>query len=119
MHEQLLTVEEIAVTLAGFTALIGFLGRARRDEDRQAAAFMLRLMLEASLFVAALALFPLLPLNLGVSYAELTAAGYAGLQPPCDTFWGARYAIVEDPDGNHVGLMSPLDPARRSRPPAV
>lgn len=52
-------------------------------------------------------------------YAELTGAGYSGLQPPYDTFWGARYAIVEDPDGNHVGLMSPLDPARRSRPPAV
>jgi len=52
-------------------------------------------------------------------YAELTSAGYAGLQPPYDTFWGARYAIVEDPDGNHVGLMSPLDPARRGRPPSV
>lgn len=52
-------------------------------------------------------------------YAELTGAGYVGLQPPYDAFWGARYAIVEDPDGNHVGLMSPVDPARRSRPPAV
>jgi hypothetical protein len=26
----------------------------------------------------------------------------------------ARYAIVEDPDGNAVGVMSPVDPARRS-----
>lgn len=52
-------------------------------------------------------------------YAELTRAGYSGLQSPYDTFWGARYAIVEDPDGNHVGLMSPPDPARRSRPPAI
>jgi catechol 2,3-dioxygenase-like lactoylglutathione lyase family enzyme len=52
-------------------------------------------------------------------YAELTAAGYTGRQPPYDTFWGARYAIIEDPDGNHVGLMSPLDPARRSAPPAL
>ena len=52
-------------------------------------------------------------------YAELTAAGYSGRQPPYDTFWGARYAIVEDPDGNHVGLMSPLDPKRRSAPPEI
>ena len=50
-------------------------------------------------------------------YQELTAAGYRGQQRPYDTFWGARYAIVEDPDGNPVGLMSPSDPERRSWPP--
>lgn len=49
-------------------------------------------------------------------YAELTSAGYAGQQEPYDAFWGARYAIVEDPDGNPVGLMSPIDPARRTSP---
>ena len=52
-------------------------------------------------------------------YAEMVAAGYAGRQPPYDAFWGARYAVIEDPDGNHVGLMSPLDPARRRMPPAL
>ena len=52
-------------------------------------------------------------------YAELVAAGYTGHQPPYDTFWGARYAVIEDPDGNHVGLMSPLDPAKRGAPPAL
>jgi len=51
-------------------------------------------------------------------YAELTAAGYPGRQPPFDAFWGARYAIVADPDGNDVGLMSPVDDARRTWPPA-
>lgn len=50
-------------------------------------------------------------------YAELTAAGHAGRQPPFDAFWGARYAIVADPDGNDVGLMSPIDEARRTWPP--
>jgi catechol 2,3-dioxygenase-like lactoylglutathione lyase family enzyme len=49
-------------------------------------------------------------------YADLTAAGYAGRQPPYDAFWGARYAIVQDPDGNDVGLMSPIDPAGRYTP---
>jgi uncharacterized glyoxalase superfamily protein PhnB len=52
-------------------------------------------------------------------YGALTAAGHPGLQPPYDTFWGARYAVVGDPDGNHVGLMSPIDPARRTAPPAL
>jgi uncharacterized glyoxalase superfamily protein PhnB len=47
----------------------------------------------------------------------LLAEGAQGLQPPYDAFWGARYAIVEDPDGNPVGLMSPVDPARRARAP--
>ena len=50
-------------------------------------------------------------------YAELTSAGYAGRQSPFDAFWGARYAIVADPDGNDVGLMSPLDESRRTWPP--
>lgn len=52
-------------------------------------------------------------------YADLVGAGYKGLQPPYDAFWGARYAIVEDPDGRQVGLMSPPDPERRGPPPPV
>jgi catechol 2,3-dioxygenase-like lactoylglutathione lyase family enzyme len=50
-------------------------------------------------------------------YADLTGAGAPGQQEPFDAFWGARYAVVEDPDGNAVGLMSPIDPTRRSDQP--
>lgn len=50
-------------------------------------------------------------------YAELTSAGHPGRQPPFDAFWGARYAIVADPDGNDVGLMSPIDESSRTWPP--
>jgi catechol 2,3-dioxygenase-like lactoylglutathione lyase family enzyme len=49
-------------------------------------------------------------------YADLMSAGYVGQQEPYDAFWGARYAIIEDPDGNPVGLMSPVDPGRRTAP---
>jgi catechol 2,3-dioxygenase-like lactoylglutathione lyase family enzyme len=49
-------------------------------------------------------------------YSDLTEAGYRGQQEPYDALWGARYAIVEDPDDNAVGIMSPVDPARRSDP---
>ena len=52
-------------------------------------------------------------------YAEMTTAGYAGLQAPYDAFWGARYAVVEDPDGIAVGLMSPISPDFKSLPPDV
>ncbi|HZP29621.1 MAG TPA: VOC family protein [Acidimicrobiia bacterium] len=51
-------------------------------------------------------------------YADLVAAGYEGRRPPYDAFWGARYAIVADADGNDVGLMSPIDPDRRYVPDA-
>lgn len=50
-------------------------------------------------------------------YADLTGVGHRGLQSPYDAFWGARYAVVEDPNGVAVGLMSPLDPAKRNWPP--
>ena len=50
-------------------------------------------------------------------HATLSAVGYPSQQLPCDAFWGARYAIIEDPDGNSVGIMSPIDPAYRRTPP--
>jgi catechol 2,3-dioxygenase-like lactoylglutathione lyase family enzyme/mannose-6-phosphate isomerase-like protein (cupin superfamily) len=49
-------------------------------------------------------------------YTNLTRAGYHAQQQPYDTFWGARYTVIEDPDGNAVGIMSPIDPDRRSHP---
>lgn len=52
-------------------------------------------------------------------HARLVAQGHPDSQPPYDTFWGARYAIVVDPDGHHVGIMSPSDPERRRGPPAI
>ena len=50
------------------------------------------------------------------TYAALTTAGAVARQEPYDAFWGARYAVVTDPDGNDIGLMSPKDPAKRYTP---
>ena len=50
-------------------------------------------------------------------HARVTAAGYRSQKAPEDAFWGARYAIVEDPDGNPVGIMSPSDESKRRPPP--
>ena len=52
-----------------------------------------------------------------VTYARLVEAGFEGRQPPYDAFWGSRYAVVADPDGNDVGLMSPPDEGKASWPP--
>lgn len=52
-------------------------------------------------------------------YADLTGAGYSGLQAPYDAFWGSRYAVVEDPDGVAVGLMSPRSAEHCAPPPEV
>jgi catechol 2,3-dioxygenase-like lactoylglutathione lyase family enzyme len=49
--------------------------------------------------------------------ASLVADGVPVQQEPYDAFWGARYAVVSDPDGNGVGIMSPIDPARRRDEP--
>jgi uncharacterized glyoxalase superfamily protein PhnB len=49
--------------------------------------------------------------------AALAADGVPVQQQPYDAFWGARYAVVSDPDGNAVGIMSPVDPARRRDEP--
>jgi uncharacterized glyoxalase superfamily protein PhnB len=48
-------------------------------------------------------------------FAELTAAGHRPVQPPFDAFFGSRYAIVADPDGNDVALMSAPEAERRDR----
>jgi len=50
--------------------------------------------------------------------ATLAAEGVPVQQEPFDAFWGARYAVLSDPDGNGVGIMSPIDPATRSEPPS-
>lgn len=50
------------------------------------------------------------------TYRDLTSVGYVGQQEPHDAFFGARYAVVTDPDGNAVGLMSPIGRSRSTIP---
>jgi len=40
-------------------------------------------------------------------YADLVKAGAEAHKEPWDAFWGMRYAIVHDPDGNSVELFCP------------
>lgn len=47
------------------------------------------------------------PAEVDTTYQELVNAGYDGHKQPWDAFWGQRYAIVKDPDGNDVALFAP------------
>lgn len=49
-------------------------------------------------------------------YTDLTQAGYGAHLAPIDAFWGSRFAIVDDPDGNVIGLHSPPDDTKKSAP---
>ena len=40
------------------------------------------------------------------TYADLVGAGHEGHLEPWDAFWGQRYAVVHDPDGNTLSLDS-------------
>lgn len=39
-------------------------------------------------------------------YRRVVEAGHRGHKEPWDAFWGQRYAIVEDPDGNLISLFA-------------
>lgn len=50
------------------------------------------------------------PADVDATYARLVAAGYEGHLEPWDAFWGMRYAVLRDPDGNGVDLFASLPP---------
>lgn len=48
------------------------------------------------------------PADVDEVHARLTGLGAESRKDPWDAFWGQRYAIVLDPDGNPVDLYAPL-----------
>ncbi|HEX2575914.1 MAG TPA: VOC family protein [Aquihabitans sp.] len=51
------------------------------------------------------------PADVDATYVRLVDAGHDGHLPPWDAFWGQRYAVVHDPDGNGIDLFAPLPTA--------
>ncbi|GEK38225.1 MULTISPECIES: VOC family protein [Enterococcus] len=39
-------------------------------------------------------------------YRKVSDAGYETFKEPWDAFWGQRYAIIKDPDGNLLSLFA-------------
>ena len=44
--------------------------------------------------------------DVDATYSHLVEQGYHGHKEPWDAFWGQRYAIVVDPDGNLISLFA-------------
>ncbi|MGD7008254.1 VOC family protein [Metabacillus sp. 84] len=40
------------------------------------------------------------------TFSRLMERGYSGHKEPWDAFWGQRYAVVEDPDGNLISIFA-------------
>lgn len=48
------------------------------------------------------------PADVDSLYYRAVAAGYDSMRVPWNAFWGQRYAVLLDPDGNLVDLFAPL-----------
>jgi uncharacterized glyoxalase superfamily protein PhnB len=48
------------------------------------------------------------PAGVDAAYQHIVQSGYQGYKAPWDAFWGQRYAVVVDPDGNLIDLFAPL-----------
>lgn len=51
------------------------------------------------------------PADVDALHAQIVAAGFESYKAPWDAVWGQRYAVVTDPDGNHVDLFAALPSA--------
>jgi uncharacterized glyoxalase superfamily protein PhnB len=50
-------------------------------------------------------------------WTRMTDLGYESRQRPFDAFFGSRFAVLADPDGHQIGLISPRSDVHRSDPP--
>ena len=48
------------------------------------------------------------PADVDVTFEKIREAGFKTIKDPWDAFWGQRYALVHDPDGNEVALFAAL-----------
>jgi uncharacterized glyoxalase superfamily protein PhnB len=48
------------------------------------------------------------PADVDTLYEQVVQNAYRGYKAPWDAFWGQRYAVVMDPDGNLVDLFAGL-----------
>jgi len=49
------------------------------------------------------------PAEVDALYEQVIQEGYQSHNSPWDAFWGQRYAVVIDPDGNLIDLFASLD----------
>lgn len=49
------------------------------------------------------------PAGVDAAHVQLVALGFRSHKEPWDAFWGQRYAMMLDPDGNGVDLFAELE----------
>ena len=49
------------------------------------------------------------PAEVDATYQRVIEAGFNGRKEPWDAFWGQRYAMVEDADGNSYDIFASLE----------
>ncbi|KRD42883.1 hypothetical protein ASE38_00880 [Cellulomonas sp. Root930] len=49
-------------------------------------------------------------------WTRMTGLGYESRQRPFDAFFGSRFAVLADPDGHQIGLLSPWSDEHRFDP---
>jgi hypothetical protein len=106
-QDLLLTIAEVSVGLAGFSAIVGLLGHRSGRSDLKVDALRLQVMLEMSLLVAAGAFFPVL-----VSLFEfevwttwrLAAAAWLALAIPCEIIAWVRTRNMPDMTLNRLNV---------------
>jgi uncharacterized glyoxalase superfamily protein PhnB len=49
------------------------------------------------------------PVEVDALYRKVLESGFDGHKEPWDAFWGQRYAVLVDPDGNLVDLFAYLE----------
>ena len=49
------------------------------------------------------------PAEVDALYEQVIQEGYQSHKSPWDAFWGQRYAVIIDPDGNLIDLFASLD----------
>ena len=97
--DHLATIAEIAVALAGFSALVALLAARRGRANPRLEALRLQVMLESSLLVVAFALLPLIVSELGTSAGmawRISAALFLAVDLPHMAFTMRRFRAYRD-----------------------
>jgi len=94
--DHLTTIAEVAIAVAGFSALVALLGARSGRTHPRADAVRLQLMVETSLLVVAFALFPFIPLKLGASSEFLWRISAGAFLIADATYWVLTYKRIQE-----------------------
>jgi hypothetical protein len=105
----LLTIAEVSVGLAGFSAIVGLLGSRSGRSDLRVDALRLQVMMESSLMVAAFAFLPILVSRFGFEISmtwRISSAGFLIVAIPYEFLSMRRTKGMPDMKLNRLNVNS-------------